>query len=194
MSISLSYTICLYPRMLNFLDTKNWYTSIFLEKKFTPISKCDTWMESLRGIESPQNNFTILLSMVAKLWAPELPLRCLKFDQQKHLGQFSRVIHWCEAYDKWNLYGVVQSSNMQRFRNYKLLNMKNESDEKLRNLWFPELSNITVWQSRSRNCPLHIGRVIVHLLIRIVRNRVNNSFKDFSLQFKKESTIELQTK
>jgi hypothetical protein len=116
-------------------------------------------------------------------------LRYLKFDQEKYLGRFSCVIHWCEAYDKWNLQRVVSSWNIQRFRNYKLLNIENQPDEKFRNLWFPALSNITVWPWQSRNCPLYTGRIIVYSLTWIVQNRVNDSFKIFSLQFKKEPTI-----
>jgi hypothetical protein len=105
--------VYLHRRMLNFLDTKNWYTSSFKKKFFTPISKCDTWMESLRGIECPQNSFTVLPSIVAKLWAPELPLRYFKFNQEKNFSRFSCMINWCEAYDKWNLHKVISSWNIQ---------------------------------------------------------------------------------
>ncbi len=60
--------IYFHPRMSNFFGHLKLIYFNFLEKKFTPISKCDIWMESLWWIESLQNNSIINGYKIMSSW------------------------------------------------------------------------------------------------------------------------------
>jgi hypothetical protein len=140
--------ICLHPRIKKILDTKNWHTSKISKIFLTPISMCDTWMESLWQMESPQNNFVALLSTVAKLWAPYEPRFKYKLNQlinknnniplnfpiliikqflycflYLNRGSNSFFIHWIKInYRNYNVFiffkNIISSSDFQSVRGF----------------------------------------------------------------------------